>query len=440
MIFLLVAAVIAIPFAPEFPLWLGIILVGLCALALIPKVNAASRWFLRLPQNRKWASGLRVTMYGLIGLVLILGGIAGEQLNAEQDRIAAEQAAREIEQQRLVAKANQTVESLTSEAEEYWKSGQLSLAEDTLHQAERTQHATNLAPVKQLRSRMANAQVDDLMQEAVKAVTAADFSLALQKVQEALAIPNATTLEGPRELQGQIANAIDSKHIKNALMDLSDEEFEEFRESQALPTELASGYDALDRRAFELAQSAADEVAATRERRRQERIAQERAAAEADVFVKTGVGKTVPFDKWDILGNPRTLDDTNNRYWVAYLDKVNVSFVSEKSSNIVIFAAFGERAASEFLAEKDKKRKRRIEGGFSVWDGSHRELTKVIKASMNDPKSYKHVDTVYWDQGDYLIIRTTFRGKNAFGGVVVNWVEVKADLDGHVLEIIEWGP
>ena len=280
-IVLLVAALIAIPFAPKFPLWLGIVLLGLCVLAFVPKVSAASRWLLRLPQDRKWASALRVTMYALIGLVLILGGVGGAQFKAEQDRIAAEQAAKEAEQRRLTTEANDTVAALAREAEGHWKSGQAALAEDKLHQAEQTQHATNLAPVKQLRSRMANAQVDALTQEAVEAVKNADLNLAQQKVQEALAIPNATALDGPRQLQGQIANATDSEHIKKALMDLSDEAFKAFQESRALPTALTSGYDALDGQALKLALSSADEVAAAREQRRQERIAQERAAAEA---------------------------------------------------------------------------------------------------------------------------------------------------------------
>lgn len=85
-------------------------------------------------------------------------------------------------------------------------------------------------------------------------------------------------------------------------------------------------------------------------------------------------------------------------------------------------------------------RKERIERQFSAWDGSHRGLTKTIKDAMNDPGSYEHVETVYGDHGDYLVVRTTFRGKNAFGGVVKNWIKAKVDLDGNVIAIIEQGP
>jgi hypothetical protein len=85
-------------------------------------------------------------------------------------------------------------------------------------------------------------------------------------------------------------------------------------------------------------------------------------------------------------------------------------------------------------------RKDKIKRQFSAWDGSHHTLEKIIKKSMNDPDSYDHVETVYWDQGEHLIIKTTFRGKNAFGGVVVNWVKAKVDLNGNVIQVLEQGP
>lgn len=85
-------------------------------------------------------------------------------------------------------------------------------------------------------------------------------------------------------------------------------------------------------------------------------------------------------------------------------------------------------------------RKEKIEKHFSAWDGSHRELTKAIKKSMNDPNSYEHVETVYWDNGDHLIVKTTFKGTNAFGGTVKNWVKAKVDLNGNVVEIQAQGP
>jgi len=84
--------------------------------------------------------------------------------------------------------------------------------------------------------------------------------------------------------------------------------------------------------------------------------------------------------------------------------------------------------------------KEQIEKYFSAWDGSHLGLTKLIKDSMNDPDSYKHVETVYGDKGDYLIVETTYRGTNVFGGVVTNRVMAKVDLNGNVIEVLSQGP
>ncbi|MEX0998399.1 MAG: hypothetical protein WD000_00340 [Thermodesulfobacteriota bacterium] len=92
-----------------------------------------------------------------------------------------------------------------------------------------------------------------------------------------------------------------------------------------------------------------------------------------------------------------------------------------------------EKAREEL---EKQQRKEKIEKQFSAWDGSHRELTKFIQESMNDPDSYDHVETKYLDKEDHLIVITTFRGKNAFGGTVANTVTAKVSLDGEVLEIL----
>jgi len=93
------------------------------------------------------------------------------------------------------------------------------------------------------------------------------------------------------------------------------------------------------------------------------------------------------------------------------------------------------------LEEQKRKaeiaRKEDLKSQFSSWNGSHRNLVRLIKESMNDPGSYKHVKTVYWDKGDHLVVKTSFRGKNAFGGVVLNYVTAEVSLNGQILEIID---
>lgn len=96
----------------------------------------------------------------------------------------------------------------------------------------------------------------------------------------------------------------------------------------------------------------------------------------------------------------------------------------------------GVKSSSSAPKTQEEIRKEKIEKNFSAWDGSHRGLTELIKKSMNDPKSYEHVETRYADKGDHLIVITTFRGKNVFGGVVKNSVTAKVDLNGNVIEVI----
>ncbi len=125
-------------------------------------------------------------------------------------------------------------------------------------------------------------------------------------------------------------------------------------------------------------------------------------------------------------------------------EKLNTMFINKLNNNADKRAEYlAEIEEQKILAQKEAEKKRaaenkeKIEEQFSAWDGSHINLTRVIKESMNDPKSYKHVETVYWDMGDHLVVRTTFRGTNAFGGVVKNTVKAKVSLDGNVLEIME---
>lgn len=92
-----------------------------------------------------------------------------------------------------------------------------------------------------------------------------------------------------------------------------------------------------------------------------------------------------------------------------------------------------EKTPEEIREEKFKR-------AFSAWDGSHRELTQVIKGAMNDPKTYEHVKTVYFDKGDFFIVTTEFRGANKFGGVVLDSVSAKVDLEGNLLELLPETP
>lgn len=152
---------------------------------------------------------------------------------------------------------------------------------------------------------------------------------------------------------------------------------------------------------------------------------------------------------------------------IKYLDDQFLALMKQESPNRVQYFAEQKRQEEERLAEQKRQeeqrlaeqkkqeeqqriaaeqqrvaaekeaRKQKIESQFSSWDGAHYNLTKIIKASMNNPKSFEHVETVYWDMKDYLVVKESFRGTNAFGGIVTNTVMAKVSLDGEVFEIIE---
>lgn len=113
------------------------------------------------------------------------------------------------------------------------------------------------------------------------------------------------------------------------------------------------------------------------------------------------------------------------------LDPANASYKKELD-------AYSKKLADEKQRKlAAEERKKRIESQFSAWDGSHRSLERVVKSSMHNPDSYEHVKTVYWDRKDHLVVQTTFRGTNGFGGVVTNSAKAKVSLDGVVIALLD---
>lgn len=92
---------------------------------------------------------------------------------------------------------------------------------------------------------------------------------------------------------------------------------------------------------------------------------------------------------------------------------------------------------ARYEAQVKSERKGKIEAQFSGYSGAHRNFERLIKKSMNDPDSYDHVETRYTDKGDYIRIYMTFRGRNAFGGMVMNTEVADYSIDGDFLRYIE---
>ncbi len=55
---------------------------------------------------------------------------------------------------------------------------------------------------------------------------------------------------------------------------------------------------------------------------------------------------------------------------------------------------------------------------------------------MNDPDSFEHVENLYKLFPDCAVVVMKFRGKNAYGGLVLNVVRAKVDLECIIIEII----
>ncbi len=75
-------------------------------------------------------------------------------------------------------------------------------------------------------------------------------------------------------------------------------------------------------------------------------------------------------------------------------------------------------------------RAQQIESQFSVLNGAHRNLQKTVKESLKDPDSYQHIETHWFDKGDYLTVVMQYRAKNSFGGYVVQTVTANCALNG----------
>jgi len=102
---------------------------------------------------------------------------------------------------------------------------------------------------------------------------------------------------------------------------------------------------------------------------------------------------------------------------------------------VIIYAMCG--GEEEVKKDAATLRKEKIEKGFSAWNGSHTKLVEAVKSSMNDPNSFEHVETKYWDRDSLLVVKMEYTGKNGFGGRVRGRVMAHCSLDGEVLKIIE---
>jgi hypothetical protein len=112
----------------------------------------------------------------------------------------------------------------------------------------------------------------------------------------------------------------------------------------------------------------------------------------------------------------------NNFYNIMDIGNVSEIEVYKKDK---IESSYGYRTQAKF--DNFKKE-------FVSYDGSCQPVVNYIKEGMNDPKSFEHDKTFVSPlmNGNFEV-KTVFRGKNAFGGVVLNSCFAEVTPTGNVV-------
>jgi hypothetical protein len=136
------------------------------------------------------------------------------------------------------------------------------------------------------------------------------------------------------------------------------------------------------------------------------------------------------------ITNPKSIEGIKDDYQKAEALISEIKQIKDTAGLGLSFGHFNLETIIQFKdknianAEKDIK----VKSQFSKYDGSNHIVEEAVKASMNNPDSYKHVNTKYKVDGNKIHIYTEFRGTNAFNAVVTSNAYGVTDLDGTLLE------
>lgn len=89
------------------------------------------------------------------------------------------------------------------------------------------------------------------------------------------------------------------------------------------------------------------------------------------------------------------------------------------------------------LTNEEKIKRLDEEGIFLKYTGCY-TLCQGVKKAMNDPDSFDHVESKIFLTGEtsYVVVMT-YRGKNAFGGIVTQTIRAEMDTLGNVIKLFE---
>jgi len=81
--------------------------------------------------------------------------------------------------------------------------------------------------------------------------------------------------------------------------------------------------------------------------------------------------------------------------------------------------------------EAVKQRQALIDYQFDWGDGgAHKNLRAHVVQSLKDPASFEHVESIYSDEKDHLIVAMTYRARNSYGAAVVETTRARCTLAG----------
>lgn len=132
------------------------------------------------------------------------------------------------------------------------------------------------------------------------------------------------------------------------------------------------------------------------------------------------------------------LAENFNKATRQLMSENNQSKIDSLNNVLDMIALNVDAIALEKEALKNNQ-KDQIKSQFSSWDGSHRNFVKLVKKNMNDPDSFDHVETRYavLSNNSGIQVSMKFRGKNAFGGTVLNHLTAQFDMNGNFIRMVE---
>lgn len=165
-----------------------------------------------------------------------------------------------------------------------------------------------------------------------------------------------------------------------------------------------------------------------------EQIEQEKAQVVADAKTKAvkeakaeAQAKAAADAESKAKAHQANIDTLAKRLEEQGLDKKQAEYDAEFSIDQQNSGSWTAKKAESWLKQEveNKKYVDWRNSHFSAWDGSVPALVKVVKENMNNPKSFKHVETTYSDLSSHggFKVRMVFRGTNAFNAVVTNAVD-----------------